>query len=923
MKNGLLVLALLLTSLSFPQSIKAAPSVSSIQDNRSQYSGSNIPMYNKLEISFNISSSFKNPYLPFTNSPPAGIAPATGITVNGVFTSPSGQSFQQPGFYHQEFSDSLKSNKEWFYPTGNYSWKIRFSPDKTGTWQYKIRVTDSSGTTETPAASFSVIASGKHGFVKAASADPRYFEFDDGTYFPGLGFNLNAGNMDIENPVTGNQYEFEGMGANNIQLSRFWFSQKYVFGAAWSPWRSVNTLHQSQEPNPRISYPNDPNFKNAYPSLTMPPAASGSEVYWWLNADTTGGGNVFNYTPCLVTGGGWNLAAIPAKRNTNYRIRVRYRTLDMTGPFEVLHWSSTFPNQTSCTSPGGTVIASSSSGSGWNNSPDPQNPGWTIVSGTFNSGDRDFFNPIYISVAKAGKGHAFVDYIWLEEVIGSSFGPNLIYKPWVAQHYYVNQRNAYAFDKALAYAETKGLTFKPVILEKNDLLWRFFEYNGTLSAQPYSQNGDLFYGNGRETGGKTKTRFLHEAWWRYLQARWGYSTSIHSWELLNEGPPGPADGLHWIMVDELGKYMNCRVFDVTVSGKDCTYDHPNGHLVSTSFYGEGYPFFLWNNKDGNYPDVDYADQHMYARDEDPGFFDEAEFTSLLSIQRSALKADGTLNTQGAPKPFIRGETAWSGSADDLFRNNATNGLWLHNSIWGGINYGGMLEQYWLDGPGRCHIYNPGLPNCGTGGQTWDHRNEFGNFYKFIANVPLNKGAYIDAAPSVSNSNLRVFGQKHKTGNRAHLWIQNKNHTWKKVNDGVAIANQSGTVTVSGFSANKSLKVEWWNTYNGTVTSTSNMTTSATGSLTLSVSSLKDDIAVKIGDYTPVTSTPTTAPTKITPPITLKPGDANGDNKVDGLDYVVWLNHYNQQATGAVNGDFNNSGKIDGLDYVIWLNNYNK
>jgi hypothetical protein len=24
--------------------------------------------------------------------------------------------------------------------------------------------------------------------------------------------------------------------------------------------------------------------------------------------------------------------------------------------------------------------------------------------------------------------------------------------------------------------------------------------------------------------------------------------------------------------------------------------------------------------------------------------------------------------------------------------------------------------------------------------------------------------------------LRVWGQKHETGNRAHLWIQNKNHT---------------------------------------------------------------------------------------------------------------------------------------------------
>ena len=67
---------------------------------------------------------------------------------------------------------------------------------------------------------------------------------------------------------------------------------------------------------------------------------------------------------------------------------------------------------------------------------------------------------------------------------------------------------------------------------------------------------------------------------------------------------------------------------------------------------------------------------------------------------------------------------------------------------------------------------------------------------------------------------------------------------------------------------------------------------------------------------------TTGPSPTTP-TSGKPGDANGDNKVDGLDYVVWLNKYNQSATGAANGDFNNSGKVDGLDYVIWLNNYNK
>ncbi|MBU3935869.1 hypothetical protein KJ909_04290, partial [Patescibacteria group bacterium] len=46
------------------------------------------------------------------------------------------------------------------------------------------------------------------------------------------------------------------------------------------------------------------------------------------------------------------------------------------------------------------------------------------------------------------------------------------------------------------------------------------------------------------------------------------------------------------------------------------------------------------------------------------------------------------------------------------------------------------------------------------------------------------------------------------------------------------------------------------------------------------------------------------------------GDANGDTKVDGVDYVIWLNHYGQTISGGVAvGDFNKSGKIDGVDYV--------
>ena len=52
------------------------------------------------------------------------------------------------------------------------------------------------------------------------------------------------------------------------------------------------------------------------------------------------------------------------------------------------------------------------------------------------------------------------------------------------------------------------------------------------------------------------------------------------------------------------------------------------------------------------------------------------------------------------------------------------------------------------------------------------------------------------------------------------------------------------------------------------------------------------------------------------------GDANQDSKVDGLDYLIWLKHYNQTVTGGRTvGDFDNNGIVDGRDYVIWRDNY--
>lgn len=55
---------------------------------------------------------------------------------------------------------------------------------------------------------------------------------------------------------------------------------------------------------------------------------------------------------------------------------------------------------------------------------------------------------------------------------------------------------------------------------------------------------------------------------------------------------------------------------------------------------------------------------------------------------------------------------------------------------------------------------------------------------------------------------------------------------------------------------------------------------------------------------------------------LKPGDANEDNNINGVDYVKWLNNFGSSVGSRhFGGDFNYDGLVNGQDYVLWLNNF--
>lgn len=789
------------------------PVIGPIATNLADYPAGQVPRYEKLELTFDVDTVAKNVQWPYDPAPPPGIAPGLGITVDALFTLDGWQTvYRQPAFYYQEFEHVVKGDRDWIYPTENYVWKVRFAPNQAGEWQVKVVARDAGGTTETAPLAFTVAPSANKGFVRVSQRDPRYFEFENGDLFLGLGYNLTYGQLDWDNPTVSNGPRFQALRENGLQLFRTWLSHWGIFSSAWSAWNSpLPERHGRYLPDPGLS------VDQAYP---------GSEVSMVLT---------WNENPGMFLG--FMKQAPAVKRNTTYHISIRYLIpQELQGPRISGHpyglvamtggWLTgpgSWPdNIYGFVDPGtGTIVSDYAFTSPADAAGEPQ---WSILEGEITTGDQDFLPRFYLVLENVvdgteengGGNVAYIDRVEIREDLGDGrYGPNIVSKPWMAQHLYFEQRNSYAFDRALELAEADDLYLKLVVLEKNEWIFRRVDFEGNLFASdPLCWDDDpgndpekcpgtrWFYGNGRQL---TKGRWLQQTWWRYLQARWGYSTHIHSWELLNEGDPWNEQ--HYALADEFGRFMHQFA--------------PDDHLVTTSFWHSFPGSQFWANP--GYPYLDYADLHAYATSSTDTAGDSFFYSDKYGANRPG----------GAGKPLVRGETGFS---DEVLQDTA--GVWLHNYIWSGVNAGGMYEQYWY---AKEHIVQADQDN--------DLRYHYRAFRNFMAGLPLNNGNYQDAAPAVAGDGLRVWGQKDPARGCAHLWIQNINHTWRNVVDGGSIPPVSGTVTLSGFQPGGSYRLEWWDPYQPDqaqqIVRTETVVAQPNGSIAVSVSDLASDVALKI------------------------------------------------------------------------------
>jgi hypothetical protein len=427
-----------------------------------------------------------------------------------------------------------------------------------------------------------------------------------------------------------------------------------------------------------------------------------------------------------------------------------------------------------------------------------QNQDWHTVVVRYTTTTQDGNNQ-YLSLYldNVSDGKVDIDQFSIKEILADgSYGGELIRLSKADMHTYVEQRPAAYFDWQIQQGEQNGVFFKYVIQDKSDWVPNHLKREGF-----FHDVGDGYF---QEDG--TKAKWLLRQWWRYLIARWGYSTAVHSWELCNEADPN--NSAVYRMTQDLARFMHQND------------SHP--HLVTTSFWCCWRPNF-WVDR-SNYPDVDYADLHEYTHDSELGL-DMAEW--ILSLAQTTYQPPVAI-------PVILGETGIGAAGQSSFEHlsQPNPGIWYHNMLWAQLNSGSGLSSpnYWWSR----HL------------NVISRRQIATLFHQFVSSLDINRGGYADLSATATNSQIRVLGQKNVSQSKAYLWIQNKLHNWHNVmgvENPVPITPQSGTVTFRML-PNTNYNAEWRNTHNGN-TQSNNIQSNANGDITISVVDLNDDLALKI------------------------------------------------------------------------------
>lgn len=135
-----------------------------------------VGLYELMQIPLTVSAKYDNPF------------DSEQVNVQALVATPSGDVEKVPAFFEQDFTrHSLNENEEILLPRKSNPWKLYYRPRQLGQHTITIFAQDASGMEKTSKAAFNVVPSGKKGLLHVSKNDPRFFEYDNGESYYGIG----------------------------------------------------------------------------------------------------------------------------------------------------------------------------------------------------------------------------------------------------------------------------------------------------------------------------------------------------------------------------------------------------------------------------------------------------------------------------------------------------------------------------------------------------------------------------------------------------------------------------------------------------------------------------------------------------------------------------------------------------------------
>ncbi|MBC7328956.1 DUF5060 domain-containing protein [bacterium] len=352
-----------------------------------------------------------------------------------------------------------------------------------------------------------------------------------------------------------------------------------------------------------------------------------------------------------------------------------------------------------------------------------------------------------LRVRKEGKGKLLLADLSLKE---KGDGVELLWEADVNRPImgFYNQVDCFMIDEIVSLAERYGIHLQLCLLTRNLYMDKLKNDNSPEYEEAISYAKKLL---------------------RYAVARWGYSTSVVSWEYWNEQDPNlPTERFY----NEMGSYLE--------------QIDPYRHLRATSAWAPT-PRDWANRK------LDVADLHWYLRpnwnelwkDAVGAVQDRAQLLRKYATEKPALLSEfGLADEQWRLSPYMEKD-------EEL--------LHFHDALWASALSGlsGTAMFWWwekLDMMNAYHHYKP--------------------LSIFTSDIPFASGLQSINAQT-SDEAIRVIGLQGK--DRAYIFLSDKEAGWYSVVvEKIKPRKREGiSIIINGLSPGK-YKVQWFDTYQGKV-----------------------------------------------------------------------------------------------------------